>query len=96
MQQTLYSVQDLAERWGISQASVRNMELDGKLHRVPDIPGIRFTAMEVTRLESIGVEAEAMSAWERRRLQDEIKELREENENLRQRLLQAQNVLMGV
>ena len=32
--QTIYSVNELAERWGLHPSSVREMERDGKLHRL--------------------------------------------------------------
>ena len=75
--QTIYSVNEIAERWGLSPSSVREMEKDGKLHRLPDIPGVRFSAAEVLQLESVGLDARAMSAWERRNLEAEIRELKE-------------------
>ncbi len=75
--QTIYSVNELAERWGLHPSSVREMERDGKLHRLPDIPGVRFSAAEVLQLESVGLEARAMSAWERRNLEAENRELKE-------------------
>lgn len=75
--QTLYSVNELAERWGMHPSSVREMEKDGKLHRLPDMPGVRFSAAEVLQLESVGLDARAMSAWERRNLEAENRELKE-------------------
>ena len=75
--QTIYSVNELAERWGMHPSTVREMERDGKLHRLPDIPGVRFSAAEVLQLESVGLDARAMSAWERRNLEAENRELKE-------------------
>ena len=75
--QTIYSVNELAERWGMHPSSVREMEKDGKLHRLPDMPGVRFSAAEVLQLESVGLDAKAMSAWERRNLEAENRELKE-------------------
>lgn len=72
--QTIYSVNELAERWGLHPSSVRQMENEGKLHRLPDIPGVRFSAAEVLQLESVGLDARAMSAWERRNLEAQIRE----------------------
>ena len=72
--QTIYSVNELAERWGMHPSSVRQMENEGKLHRLPDIPGVRFSAAEVLQLESVGLDARAMSAWERRNLEAQIRE----------------------
>lgn len=72
--QTIYSVNELAERWGMHPSTVREMERDGKLHRLPDIPGVRFSAAEVLQLESVGLDARAMSAWERRNLEAQIRD----------------------
>ena len=72
--QTIYSVNELAEHWGMHPSTVRQMESEGKLHRLPDIPGVRFSAAEVLQLESVGLEARAMSAWERRNLEAQIRE----------------------
>ena len=93
--QTIYSVNELAERWGMHPSTVREMERDGKLHRLPDIPGVRFSAAEVLQLESIGLDARAMSAWERRNLEAEIQDLKGQVKNLQERLLRAQQVLQG-
>ena len=92
---TIYSVNELAERWGIAPASIRRMEQEGTLHRLPDIPGVRFSAAEVLQLESVGLDAKAMSAWERRNLEAEIRDLKGQVKNLQERLLKAQQVLQG-
>ena len=93
--QTVYSVQELADRWGLTPQSIRNMELEGKLHRLPDIPGVRFSAAEVLQLESIGLDAKAMSAWERRNLEAEIHDLKQQVQDLQGKVLRAQQVLQG-
>ena len=93
--QTIYSVNELAERWGMHPSTVREMERDGKLHRLPEIPGVRFSAAEVLQLESVGLDARAMSAWERRNLEAEIQDLKGQVKNLQERLLRAQQVLQG-
>lgn len=75
--QTLYSVNELAERWGYAPDTIRRMENEGILHRVQGLPGVKFSAAEVHQLESIGLDAKAMTAWERKRLELEIQELKE-------------------
>ena len=72
--QTLYSVNELAERWGYAPDTIRRMENEGILHRVLGLPGVKFSAAEVHQLESIGLDAKAMSAWERRNLEAQIRE----------------------
>ena len=83
--QTIYSVNELAERWGMHPSTVREMERDGKLHRLPEIPGVRFSAAEVLQLESVGLDARAMSAWERRNLEAEIQDLKGQVKNLQEK-----------
>ncbi len=73
--QTIFTVNDLAERWNIDRQSIRKMEMDGKLHRLPNMPGVRFSAAEVIQLESIGRDAQALTAWERKKLEARIHEL---------------------
>ena len=94
--QTLYGVNELAERWGLSPTSIRQMEQDGKLHRVPKMPGVKYSAAEVHQLESIGRDAQAMSPWERKQMREEIQELKQQVKELQERLLKAQAVLQGV
>lgn len=93
--QTLYSVNELAERWGYAPDTIRRMENEGILHRVQGLPGVKFSAAEVHQLESIGKDAKAMSAWERKVLEEEVKGLRQQVKELTERLLKAQQVLQG-
>ena len=92
--QTIFSVNELAERWGMHPSTVRQMESEGKLHRLPDIPGVRFSAAEVLQLESVGLDAKAMSAWERRNLEAEIREKDETIAGLRKKLADIMAILM--
>ena len=91
--QTLYSPNELAERWGYALNTIRKMEAEGKLHRLPGLPGVKYSAAEVYQLESIGPEAQGLTAWERRQKDDRIKELEELVEDLQGRL--AKIVLMA-
>ena len=75
--QTLYSVNELAERWGYAPDTIRRMENEGILHRVLGLPGVKFSAAEVHQLESIGLDAKAMTVWERHQLEAENRELKE-------------------
>jgi len=93
--QTLFSVNELAERWGYDPSTIRQMERDGTLHRVPNLPGVKFSAMEVFKLESVGKDAEALSPWERKRMQEEIYELERQLADLQKRFVMAQQVLQG-
>ena len=95
MQQTVFGVAELSERWRIDRQSIRKLEQMGKLHRLPDLPGVKYSAAEVFKLESVGLDAKGMTAWERRQMQEEIKDLRQQVQDLTSRLLKAQQVLQG-
>lgn len=94
--QTLFSPNELAERWGLTPTTIRQMERDGKLHRLPDMPGVKYSAAEVYQLESLGRDAAAMSAWERRKMQEENRQLREQVKDLQERLTKVTAIAQGV
>lgn len=73
--QTVYGVNELAERWNLSPTTIRSMEQEGKLHRLPDLPGVKFSAVEVYQLENIGREVQPLTPYERRRMEDKIRDL---------------------
>ena len=93
--QTIYSVNELAERWGMHPSTVREMERDGKLHRLPEIPGVRFSAAEVLQLESVGKDVEPLTVWERRKLEADNRQLKEENAELKRRLCNIGQLAIG-
>ena len=94
--QTTYGVHELAERWGLTTTTIRKMEQDGKLHRLPDMPGVKYPAEEVFQLENIGPAAKALTPWERKQMKEEIEGLKQQVKDLQERLLKAQAVLQGV
>ena len=94
--QTLYSPNELAERWGYALNTIRKMEAEGKLHRLPGLPGVKFSAAEVYQLESIGPEAKGLTAWERRQKDEEIRNLREQVNDLQARLTKIMAMAQGI
>lgn len=92
--QTLYSVNELAERWGYAPDTIRRMENEGTLHRVLGLPGVKFSAAEVHQLESIGPEAKALTAWERKRLEMELREKDAIIAGLRKKIADIMAILM--
>ena len=94
--QTVYGVKELAERWNMSQSSIREMEHDGKLHRLPDMPGVRFSAVEVYQLENIGREVEPLTPYERRRLEDKIRDLEDLVSQYQLKLMEVMKIAGGV
>ena len=95
MDVTVFDSADLCKRWGYAPNTIRKMEAEGKLHRLPGLPGVKYSAAEVYQLESIGPEAKGLTAWERRQKDEEIRSLREQVNDLQGRLLKAQQVLQG-
>jgi len=86
MEITVFDINTLAERWGLAPTTIRKMEAAGRLHRLPDMPGVRFSAAEVYQLESIGREAMALTPWERRQKDLKIAEQDREIQELRNRI----------
>lgn len=94
--QTVYGVQELAERWNLSPNTIRSMEQDGKLHRLPDLPGVRFSAVEVYQLENVGREVEPLTPYERRRLEDKIRDLEDLVSQYQLKLMEVMKIAGGV
>lgn len=94
--QTVFSVKELAERWSLSPNTIRRMEIEGKLHRLPNMPGVRYAASEVCQLESIGVNAQPLTAYERRQLENKVKELEELVSEYQQKLTEIMMIAGGV
>ena len=93
--QTVYSIQELAERWNCPSDSIRNMELEGKLHRLPGLPGERYAAAEVYQLENIGKDARPLTAYERKRLEDKVEELERLIRQYQQKLIEVMRIAGG-
>lgn len=95
MNVTVFDSAALCKRWGVAPNSIRKMEAEGKLHRLPDLPGVKYSAAEVYQLESIGPAAKGLTAWERKQKDDEIASLKEEVQELRKRLGNVIRVVQG-
>ena len=95
MELTVFTPDQLTKRWGYAPSTIRKMEAEGKLHRLPNMPGVRYSAADVYQLESIGPAAKGMTAWERKQKDDEIASLKEEVQELRKRLGNVIRVVQG-
>ncbi len=94
--QTVYGVNELAERWNLSPTTIRSMEQEGKLHRLPDLPGVKFSAVEVYQLENIGWEVQPLTPYERRRLEDKIRDLEDLVGQYQLKLMEVMKIAGGV
>lgn len=95
MELTVFTPDQLVKRWGYAPSTIRKMEAEGTLHRLPNMPGVRYSAAEVYQIESIGPAAKGLTAWERRQKDDEIASLKQEVQELRNRLAYVMRVAQG-
>lgn len=82
MERRLLTQQDLADRWQVTVKSIENWRKEGVIQQAKGIPAIRFTPEHIAELE--GVELNRFSPLERKRMEKELKELREENQELKE------------
>lgn len=83
----VYTVEELAKLFKCSPNSIRTMEDNGTLHRLPNIPGVKFSGTEVAQY--LGKD------YKSQRLEIENKQLRREVANLRERLTRIMTVAQG-
>lgn len=77
----LLTQKDLAERWQVTEESIRNWRNEGIIQTAKGVPIIRFTTQHILELE--GVQLEKFSPLLKRKLEREIEELQEENQKLK-------------
>ena len=92
---TVFTTEELCERWGLSRSAIRTLEIDGKLHRLINMPGVRYSAQEVVQLESLDEDTKGLTAWERHKLTQENNEMREELNKLRQAMADIAQLARG-
>ncbi len=81
MENKLLTQKDLAERWQVTEESIRNWRNEGIIQTAKGVPVIRFTMQHILELE--GVQLEKFSPLLKRRMEKELEELREENQRLK-------------
>ena len=77
----LLSQKDLAERWQVTEESIRKWRNEGLIQTAKGVPIIRFTMQHILELE--GIKLEKFSPLLKRRMEREIEELQEENQKLK-------------
>ena len=83
----VYTTDEVAKLLKCSQNAVRSMEDNGTLHRLPNVPGVKFSGLEVAQL--LGKDYKTL------KLESEVKQLRREVANLRERLTRIMTVAQG-
>ena len=77
----LLTQSELAQRWQVTEESIRNWRNEGIIQTAKGVPVIRFTMQHILELE--GVQLEKFSPLLKRKLEREIEELQEENQKLK-------------
>ena len=72
---------ELAERWKVTEESIRNWRNQGILQPVKGIPVIRFSVPYILEME--GVKLDQYSPLLKRRMEREMDELKKENQRLK-------------
>lgn len=79
---TVLTQEELADRWGVSIKTIREYRLDGIIQSIKGIPAIRFSLEYIQEIE--GVKIEKFSPLERKRMENEIQKLTEDNKKLKE------------
>lgn len=79
-----FTKKELAERWKCSESAINSMIADGKLKPSRKLPGIKFSASQVLKIEEAN--PETMSQIECKKLTAEISKLKAENLALKKTL----------
>lgn len=88
MRERLLTVKDLAERWQVSERTIREWIKDNKIQICKNVPTPRFSETYISKLE--GIEIEKYSPLEYRKQQRELENLKEENKELKELLREYQ------
>ena len=81
MDNKLITQKDLAERWQMSVKSIESYRQQGLITPVEGLPAIRFNPQHIAELE--GTKLERFSPLERKRMERELEQLKQENEKLK-------------
>lgn len=87
MNDKLLTQKDLADRWQMSIKSIEEYRKAGIIPIVEGIPAIRFNPKVIMELE--GTKLDRFSPLERRRMERELEQLKQENERLKSVLSKA-------
>ena len=89
---TFFTKKELSQRWKCSESAINQMISDGKLKPSRRVPGIKFPASQILKLEEAG--PEEISLIEQKRLHAEVKRLTAENNELKKTLRRIWSPLM--
>ncbi|MCF0163209.1 MAG: histidine kinase [Fusobacterium necrophorum] len=79
---TVLTKTELADRWGVDSRTIDKWEREKIIKRVDGIPTPRYSIKTIEEIE-LGTELNEFSRFDKKRLENEIKKLRIENEDLK-------------
>lgn len=79
MSTRLFSIEELAERWHCHTRTISKYMAEGKISPCDNTPKVLFREDYIDQLELGGLKLDKMSSLERKKLENRIKELEEEN-----------------
>lgn len=92
--QAVFTIDELAKRWGCSKSTIARHEKDGYLRRCSNVPGgIHYPLSEVLKCEDIQQNYSPLSPASHGMLVRKINALQKENENLSKKIEKAREVL---
>lgn len=83
----VYTTEEIAQIFKCSPNAVRSMEDKGELHRLPGVPGVKFSGVEVA--QKLGKDYKSL------KLEMEVKQLRKQVAGLQERLTRIMAVAQG-
>lgn len=91
MEKTLLSKKEVAERRGISESQVYNLEEKGYLKRVSKVGGVKYPISQINDIEEYRKENPDFKVM--RKLEEENRKLTRENKHLKN-VIRSQNVIL--
>ena len=93
--ETVFTTKELAERWKCHENAIRQKEFDGLLHRLKNLPGVKYSAKEVLQLEALPDNVLKRSAYEWECMEAENKSLRKRVRDLEDRMARIMITCQG-
>lgn len=92
---TVYTTKELAARWKCHENAIRQKEYDGLLHRLSNLPGVKYSAKEVLELEALPPDVARHTAYEWEKKEMENKSLRKRVKDLEERITRIMITCQG-
>lgn len=91
----VFTTKELALRWKCHENAVRQKEYDGLLHRLTNLPGVKYSAKEVAELEALPEDVKMHSAYEWEKQERKTKFLEKRVKDLEERITRIMITCQG-